>query len=167
MPPVNTAARRRTRLAPARRRAHRRPELEVLHPLGRQARCEHRTSAQLSWRHCAPDSTARADRPVAAHRPELACSRTQQLLRRRKQGGIDVYFVGDSITRRWGATDYPDLLANWKAELLRLERGGLRLGRRPDENILWRLENGELDGVNPKVIVLLAGTNNVGTQPRR
>ena len=33
------------------------------------------------------------------------------------------------------------------------------------ENILWRLENGELEGVNPKIIVLLAGINNVGAQP--
>lgn len=30
------------------------------------------------------------------------------------------------------------------------------------QNVLWRIQNGELDGVNPKVIVLMAGTNNVG-----
>jgi hypothetical protein len=29
--------------------------------------------------------------------------------------------------------------------------------------MLWRLENGELDGVHPKIIVVLAGINNVGT----
>jgi hypothetical protein len=32
------------------------------------------------------------------------------LLGKKTQGRIDVYFVGDSIVRRWGATDYPDLL---------------------------------------------------------
>jgi hypothetical protein len=37
-----------------------------------------------------------------------------QLLDKARKGGIDIYFEGDSITRRWGATDYPDLLANWK-----------------------------------------------------
>ena len=36
----------------------------------------------------------------------------EQLLAKAKQGGIDVYFLGDSITRRWGATDYPEFLAN-------------------------------------------------------
>jgi hypothetical protein len=38
----------------------------------------------------------------------------EQLLDKAKNGKIDVYFVGDSITRRWDATDYPDFLANWK-----------------------------------------------------
>src|SRR6185503_645796 len=38
----------------------------------------------------------------------------EQLLEKARRGGIDIYFVGDSITRRWGAIDYPDFLANWK-----------------------------------------------------
>ena len=39
----------------------------------------------------------------------------EQLLAKAKHGRIDVYFVGDSITRRWGATDpqYLPLLQNW------------------------------------------------------
>src|SRR5262249_56651884 len=37
----------------------------------------------------------------------------RQLLDKAKKGRIDIYFVGDSITRRWGATDYPEFLANW------------------------------------------------------
>jgi lysophospholipase L1-like esterase len=86
----------------------------------------------------------------------------QQLLEKAAKGGIDVYFVGDSITRRWGATDYPELLANWKENFYGWNAGDFGWGADRNEHILWRLENGELDGVNPKVIVILAGTNNVG-----
>jgi lysophospholipase L1-like esterase len=86
----------------------------------------------------------------------------QELLAKSKQGRIDVYFEGDSITRRWGATDYPELLANWKLNFFGWNAADFGWGADKIENILWRLENGELDGVNPKVIVLLAGTNNVG-----
>src|SRR6266852_2950627 len=37
----------------------------------------------------------------------------RQLIEKANKGRIDIYFEGDSITRRWGATDYPQLLANW------------------------------------------------------
>jgi len=89
----------------------------------------------------------------------------EQLLQKAKSGGqIDVYFEGDSITRRWGATDYPELLANWKKNFFGWNAADFGWGADRVENILWRLQNGELDGVDPKVIVLLAGTNNVGNK---
>lgn len=88
----------------------------------------------------------------------------EQLLAKAKQGRIDVYFEGDSIARRWGATDYADFLENWKKNFFGWNAADFGWGADRVENILWRLENGELDGVNPKVIVLLAGTNNVGNR---
>jgi lysophospholipase L1-like esterase len=88
----------------------------------------------------------------------------QQLLEKARKGRIDVYFEGDSITRRWGATDYPEFLANWKQNFFGWNAANFGWGADGIQNILWRLENGELDGVNPKVIVILAGTNNVGAQ---
>jgi lysophospholipase L1-like esterase len=87
-----------------------------------------------------------------------------QLLDKAKQGRIDVYFEGDSITRRWGATDYPELLANWNQNFFGWNAANFAWGADTTQNILWRLNDGELDGVNPKVIVLLAGTNNVGNR---
>jgi lysophospholipase L1-like esterase len=86
----------------------------------------------------------------------------EQLVAKTKQGRIDVYFEGDSITRRWGATDYPELLANWKQNFYGWNAADFGWGADKTQNILWRLEHGELDGVNPKVVVLQAGTNNVG-----
>jgi lysophospholipase L1-like esterase len=88
----------------------------------------------------------------------------EQLLAKAKQGRIDVYFEGDSITRRWGATDYPELLEHWRKIFHGWNAADFGWGADRVENILWRIENGELDGVNPKVIVLLAGTNNVGNK---
>jgi cephalosporin-C deacetylase-like acetyl esterase/lysophospholipase L1-like esterase len=88
----------------------------------------------------------------------------EQLLAKAKQGRIDVYFLGDSITRRWGTSDkaYAPLLENWKKNFFGWNAGNFGWGADTTHNILWRIENGELDGVNPKAIVLLAGTNNVG-----
>jgi lysophospholipase L1-like esterase len=102
-----------------------------------------------------------ADQPVFRTDPNSLVAHSQ-LLAKAKQGGIDVYFEGDSIIRRWGAIDYPDLLANWKQNFFGWSAADFGWGADRTQNILWRLENGELDGVNPKVVVLLAGTNNVG-----
>jgi len=86
----------------------------------------------------------------------------EQLLEKKTKGTIDLYFEGDSIARRWGATDYPDFLVNWNRNFHGWNAADFGWGADKVENILWRLEHGELDDVNPKVIVLLAGTNNVG-----
>ena len=113
-------------------------------------------AASLMW--------AQADQPKARtdKNSEIA---HEQLLQKKTQGRIDIYFEGDSITRRWGATDYPQLLENWKSNFFGWNAADFGWGADRIENILWRLENGELDGINPKVIVLLAGTNNIGRMP--
>jgi lysophospholipase L1-like esterase len=109
-------------------------------------------------------NTSRADMPTARTDSNSMIAH-RQLLAKRTQGKIDVYFMGNSITRRWGATDYPDFLANWKANFFGWNAANFGWGADRVEHMLWRIENGELDGVNPKVIVILAGTNNVGSRP--
>jgi lysophospholipase L1-like esterase len=105
---------------------------------------------------------AQADRPAPRtdRNSQLA---HEQLLEKARRGRIDVYFAGDSITRRWGATDYPELLANWRKNFFGWNAANFGWGADTIQNILWRLEHGELDDVHPKVIVLLGGTNNVGS----
>lgn len=88
-----------------------------------------------------------------------------ELLEKAKKGKIDVYFLGDSITRRWGALDYPQFLEHWKKTFFGWNAANFGWGGDTTRNILWRIRNGELDGVNPKVVVLLAGTNNLGRDP--
>lgn len=90
-----------------------------------------------------------------------------QLLNKARQGGIDIYFLGDSITRRWGTSDaaYHALLGNWQSNFFGWNAANFGWGADRVENIHWRVQNGELDGVHPKVIILLAGTNNLDSEP--
>ena len=106
-------------------------------------------------------ASAQTDRP-SPRTDQNSLIAHEQLLEKARRGRIDVYFAGDSITRRWGATDYPELLANWRANFFGWNAANFGWGADTIQNILWRLENGELDNVHPKVIVLLGGTNNVG-----
>lgn len=102
-----------------------------------------------------------ADRPVP-RTDQNSLVAHDQLLEKAKKGVIDVYFEGDSITRRWGATDYPKLLDNWNKNFFGWNAANFGWGADTIQNILWRLTDGELDGVHPEVIVLLAGTNDIG-----
>lgn len=81
------------------------------------------------------------------------------------EGTVDLYFVGDSITRRWGALDYPDLLAHWNETFHGWNAANFAWGGDGVEHVLWRLDNGEFSDVAPKVVVIQAGTNNVGSRP--
>ncbi len=111
-------------------------------------------------------SLGRADRPSPRTDANSQLAHTQ-LLEKARKGGNDIYFEGDSITRRWGASDpqYKEMLANWTSNFFGWNAADFGWGADRVENILWRLENGELDGVNPKIIVVLAGINNVGARP--
>ena len=76
----------------------------------------------------------------------------QEKLREAKIGKIDFVMIGDSITHSW--SKYPDVFKG--VNLLNLGFPGDRT-----QNVLWRIENGALDGISPKLVTLMIGTNNM------
>lgn len=88
--------------------------------------------------------------------------------KRAQKGNVDLVFVGDSITHAFGGEpDTQQSFSNRGGDTWNLfygHRKAMNLGFSGDRtgNVLWRLDNGELDGVNPKVAVVMIGTNNVG-----
>lgn len=77
-----------------------------------------------------------------------------------KQGGLDVLFIGDSITAGWKS--YPEV---WEKYFGAYKAARFAYGGDRTQHVLWRLTNGELDGPAPKAVVLLIGTNNIGAAP--
>jgi lysophospholipase L1-like esterase len=77
-----------------------------------------------------------------------------------KQGKTDLLFLGDSITAGWGRQK-----EIWEKEFGKYKPANFGIGGDRTQHVLWRIENGELDGIKPKVAVLMIGTNNSGSDP--
>jgi lysophospholipase L1-like esterase len=75
-----------------------------------------------------------------------------------KQGNVDLIFIGDSITQRW-ETDGKDV---WQKCYGKRNAINLGIGGDQTSHVLWRLNHGNIDGISPKLAVIMIGTNNVG-----
>ena len=74
--------------------------------------------------------------------------------------GCEVAFLGDSITHHWEGPGKEV----WAANFAEGPYSAINLGFSADrtEQLLWRLDHGQMDGMSPKAIVLMIGTNNTG-----
>lgn len=87
-------------------------------------------------------------------------ARHQHILSHRNDHPIDVLFLGDSITEFWeieGAADWAECFAP-------LNAANFGVSTDATQHLLWRITDGqEIDGLSPKVVVLMIGTNNTTT----
>ena len=81
----------------------------------------------------------------------------EKFLARGKAGPIGVLFLGDSITEGW--TKVPHI---WEHYFGKYQPANFGIGGDQTQHVIWRIENGELDGISPKAVVLMIGTNNSG-----
>lgn len=81
----------------------------------------------------------------------------ESFLARGKAGPVGLLFIGDSITQGW--TKAPHV---WEHYFAKYQPANFGIGGDQTQHVIWRIENGELDGLTPKVTVLMLGTNNTG-----
>jgi lysophospholipase L1-like esterase/ketosteroid isomerase-like protein len=79
-----------------------------------------------------------------------------------KKGGIDVLFLGDSITDNWRKPEQG--LPVWEKNFGMLHAANFGISGDRTQHVLWRMQNGELDGYKPRAVVLMIGTNNTGLE---
>jgi lysophospholipase L1-like esterase len=79
-----------------------------------------------------------------------------------KEGKAQLVFLGDSITQGWEGNGKEAWAKTWAP----LGAANFGIGGDRTEHVLWRLQNGNFDGLKPKLIVLMIGTNNTGHQGR-
>jgi N-acetylglucosamine-6-sulfatase len=85
-----------------------------------------------------------------------------QFLERARAGEIDLLFIGDSITDFWDdAPPNRGGKAVWEKYFVPLKAANFGINADRTQHVLWRMQNGELEGFKAKCIVLLIGTNNL------
>ena len=87
-------------------------------------------------------------------------ARHQGFVAQAKRGGVDILFMGDSITDFWRNRG-----SNvWNQYYAPRHAADFGISGDRTQHVLWRMDNGELDGIKPKVVVLMIGTNNTGKE---
>jgi lysophospholipase L1-like esterase len=104
-----------------------------------------------------PDASAAIEKPDTTGRFRKA---HESFLARGKAGPIGVLFLGDSITAGWASSSRTHI---WETYYGKWQPANFGIGGDQTQHVIWRIENGELDGIAPKVVVLMLGTNNSRT----
>ena len=99
-----------------------------------------------------------ATNPVPRDPQWIACH--EAFAKEAQKGGIDILFLGDSITDNWRNRG----LSLWDQYYAPRHSANFGISGDRTQHLLWRIEHGELDGIHPKVIVLMIGTNNTGKE---
>lgn len=100
-----------------------------------------------------------AVKPVSRNQLPRWKERHESFNQRVKQGNVDLVFIGDSITQGWEGNGKQV----WEKYYGDRHAVNLGIGGDRTQHVLWRLENGNIDGISPKLAVLMIGTNNSGT----
>jgi lysophospholipase L1-like esterase len=82
----------------------------------------------------------------------------ERFLKIAAEGTAELVFLGDSITAGWNGKQ-----EIWNKAFGQYKPANFGIGGDRTQHVLWRITNGELDGIKPKCVVLMIGTNNSGT----
>jgi lysophospholipase L1-like esterase len=81
-----------------------------------------------------------------------------------KKSKPQILFIGDSITHFFGGEQFDGYAMRgqqtWGEFYAPRNPGNLGFGWDKTENVLWRLQHGAVEGIAPKLIVMMIGTNN-------
>jgi lysophospholipase L1-like esterase len=115
----------------------------------------------LSLSHAATFAADELATTAPVSRPDEWWQRRQQKINdRASQGSVDLIFIGDSITQGWEGDEGKDVWEKFYGERKAMNAG---IGGDRTQHVLWRLDNGNLDHIQPKLAVVMIGTNNSGT----